>query len=350
MAAIAILAAGLFAQTPATPDAWAKQGVERLRAGQTAEAIAALRNAAAARPQNAEYRFFLGLALYQAGQTNLAREELAKVLAANANDARALHLDGLCLLKLGKLREGAGTLESSLKANPANPPAALTLATTRVSLGDVDEAEQLLRGPLAAAPPAARKLVRGMILNAKGRYREAEQILAEAAREDPKLPMVRNQLGYTLMLLGDYPAAIRQFESELRLVPGDFQASANLAWILVQEREFDKAAPLLEQAIRQRPDSPGLHYLVAQVSLHRREVDQAREALERAIALQPDFRAAHVLLARVYARQNRRDDAARQQAIIAQLTADEQKRNLGGSQSYGGSVSPPGFGASGGRP
>lgn len=320
-----------------------------LRAGQAKDAIATFRAALTAAPNDPSTRFLLALALYQSNDLAPARTELAKVLAASPKDGRALHLDALCLLKMGSLKEGAAGLERALAANPANGAAALTLATTYVSLGETGKAQALIDGPLKTAPAAGTKLVRGMILNAAGRYREAEEALSEAIAADPRLPTAHNELGYTRMLLGDYPAAIREFERELAIAPGDFGAAANLAWILVQEREFDRAEPLLIEALRQQPDKAGLQYLIGQLWLHKRDLPKAAAALERAVALQPEFRAAHVLLARVYARQNRPGDVARHSAIVAKLTEAEQDRNVQSGETYGGRAAPPSF-TGGGRP
>jgi tetratricopeptide (TPR) repeat protein len=331
---------GLFAQAPADVETLAAQGVAQLRSGRTRDAVGTLRQAIGMRPEAARLRFLLGLALYQAGDWREARTELAHVLAANPADGQALHLEGLCRLKLGDLRGGAEALEESLRANPSNGAAALTLATTYVSLRDVEKAESLLDGPLRNAEPAQRDLLRGMILNVRGRYREAEPELQKGIAADPRLPGLHNQLGYTQMLLGDYPAAIRAFEQELKLVPNDFNACSNLGWLFVQEREYERAKPFVTEASRQAPGNAGLLYLAAQVRWSERDFAAAAEALEKAVEIEPGFRAAHVLLARVYGRQNRPDDVARQQTIIARLTAAEQERNLESSDGYGARTQP----------
>jgi tetratricopeptide (TPR) repeat protein len=326
-----------------------ERGVAQLRGGQAKDAVETFRAALAARPDDLSTRFLLALALYRSNELAAARNELAKVLAASPKDGRALHLDALCLLKMGDLKNGAAGLERALAVAPSNGAAALTLATTYVSLGEIGKAQALIDGPLQGAPPAVRNLVRGMILNAAGRYREAEAALSQAIEADPKLPTAHNQLGYTRMLLGDYPAAIREFERELQIAPGDFGATANLAWILVQEREFERAEPLLVEALRQQPDKAGLQYMMGQVWLHKRDLARAASALERAVTLEPEFRAAHVLLARVYARQNRPGDVARHTAIVAKLTAAEQERNVQSGETYGGRTAPPSFTAGGPR-
>ena len=321
-----------LAIAPGRVDALSNLGAVWLRLGRASEAAASFRKALATRPDLIQVRFFLGLALYQSGQFAGARTELGKVLAAQPGEARALHLDALCLLKLDRLDEGVRLLERVLAAPGApNTQAAVTLATAYISLGELDKAEALLAG---RSSPAVQ-LAQGALLNARNRHREAEGVLVAAREADPQLPSVHNQLGYTRMLLGDYVAAVEDFEKELAIAPKDFQATANLGWIHVQERNYEKALGFLVEAQRQKPDNAGLSYLMGQVRSSRNEWAAAATSLEAAVRKQPEFRAAHVLLARVYARLNRLADLAREQALIARLNEAEQVRSAASGEGYG---------------
>lgn len=325
-----------IALDPARIDARGNLGMVQLRLGDAAAAIASFETVLARRPEMGQVRFYLALAHYQTGRCDRAGVELDRLLAADPRDGRALHLAGMCLLKLDRIETGVDLLERAVGVNPANRAALLTLATAYASLKEHEKAEELLRGPLAGRETPETQLVRGTLLNAQGKYREAEAVLAAAAAGAGKLPAVRNELGYTRMLLGDYASARREFEAELRLTPGDFNASANLGWLLAQDREHARAAPLIAEALRQKPANPGLLYLMGQVHLAEGALEKAVEALSRAVELRPEFRAAHVLLARIFARLNRPDDVAREQAWIARLTREEQDRNAGSSVGYGG--------------
>lgn len=329
-------------------DARANLGAVLLRMGMAAPAVDQFEKVLALRPDLLPVRFFLGLAYFQSDRFAPARAELQRVLAAQPGDARALHLDALCLLKLDRLEEGARALERVVQTAPGNTAAVLTLATTWVSLGETDKAQAMIEGPLAGHPPEHASLVRGMLFNVRGKYREAESALRQAAAANPKLPTLHNQLGYTLMLLGDYAAAVREFETELSLSPRDFNASANLGWIHAQEREFEDAAPFLAEALAQKPDNAGILYLMGQAWLAKGEPAKAAAALEKSVTHQPGFRAAHVLLARAYARLGRGGDAAREQGVITRLNAEEQARNLQSAASYGEAAAPaPEFSGSG---
>ncbi len=324
---------------PQRVDAMANLGAVFLRTGQPDQAAARFRQALALRPEMPQLGFFLGLALYEAGRFDEAHQALVAFLKRVPGDARGLHLNGLCLLKLDRLDEGIRLLEESLAKAPDNRAAKTTLATALVSVGELSRAEELVSG--SEGPEV--QLVRGMVLNAKGRYREAETALLAARQANPRLPSLNNQLGYTLMLLGDYPGAIRAFEAELAISPKDFNAGANLGWILVKDREFDRAEALLAGALKARPSNAGVLYLLGQVWSSKGETARAVEALERVVAQKPSFRAAHVLLARGYAKLGRAADAGRVQAAIRKLTDEEQARNLGSHESYADRPTAPDF-------
>ncbi|MDX2153178.1 MAG: tetratricopeptide repeat protein [Bryobacteraceae bacterium] len=319
-----------LALSPKMPEALANLGTVYLRLGMPERAAAQLKAASELRPAMAPLKFFHGLSLYEGGRYAEAHEVLAKFLEQMPGDARGLHLDGLCLLKLDRYEEGRRQLEQSLARQPGNQPAKVTLATAYVAAGNLERAATLIEG----LQGADADLVRGMILNSKGQYREAEKVLMAALASNPKLPSLNNQLGYTLMLLGDDAGAIRAFEAELQLAPKDFNASANLGWILVKQREFARAEALLSEALKAKPANAGVLYLLGQVWSSIGETVKAVAALEQVVKQKPSFRAAHVLLARGYAKTGRTADAERLQAVIRKLTEEEQARNLGANESY----------------
>jgi Flp pilus assembly protein TadD len=329
----------LLKAEPGRVDAQANLGSLYLRLNHPAEAVRMFEAASQRMPAHREIRFLLALSRFQTGDTEGARDGLAPLLAPPA-DTRALYLEGMCLLRQEKVREAIPALEKAAELAPANPEVQLTLVTTYVSLRQLDKAAALIDGPLAGFPAAA-KLVNGMILNLAGKHTDARRTLEEAVKENPRLATLRNQLGYTFMLLGDAERAIREFEEELKINPRDFHAQANLGWVLVQERDFSRAGPMLEQALAMRPGNAGLLYLMAQVWMARGDWGKAAPLLEKATEIQPAFRAANVLLARVYSRQGKQAEAMALREKIARLEHEEQERNIQSRDGYGAGTAKP---------
>jgi tetratricopeptide (TPR) repeat protein len=198
-----------------------------------------------------------------------------------------------------------------------------------------------MEGPLRGREQAESLLAKGMLLNARGKYQEARKELQRAAGINATLAGLHNQLGYTEMLLGDDSAAVAEFQKELAVRPLDFQANANLGWILLRDRKFAEAEAVLARALQAKPKHPGALFLQGQLWFQTGETEKARQNLEQVVAARPGFRAAHVLLARAYGKLNRPEEMRRTQAVIAKLTQEEQARNAGGSESYGGQTRTP---------
>jgi len=315
--------------SPKRVDALSNLGLVYLNLGAHDKAIERLSQALSIQPDLHMVRLFLAFAHFRAGQFGPAEREVAQVVAAHPGHPKALHLLGLSLLKLDRMLEGVAALEAALQADPNNSEAAKTLATAYIQLSEVAQAEALLDGPLGSTGDAEVHLVRGTILNAKGEYRAALQELSKAKELNDGLPMLHTQLGYALMFLSEPEQAMNEFLAALAQNPADFEANGYLGWLYLREKRHQEASARLLAALAQKPDSSALLYMIAQVYRADGENEKAAEVLERVVKQRPDFIPAHVLLATTYSRLRRSEDYAREQAIIRQLTKNEQERNLG---------------------
>lgn len=320
--------------TPNRVDARANLGLVYLNLGQNERAIEHLSRVLTVQPALSSVRMFLGLALFRANQIEAAERELTRVLDAQPAHPLALHLLGLCRLKRDQIEEGIRALEAALQANPANADAVYTLATAYVGSGEIEKAEALLEGPLQQKTSAEAYLIRGSILNARRNAKAALQELTQARRLNEKLPTLQTQLGYTYLLLLEYEKATNEFLNALKQDPNDYHANAYLGWLHIQEKRFSEAAERLQAAQRQKPDNATILYQLGQIHHNNGQVEKAASMLERAVQLRPAFIPAHVLLARVYSKLKRTEEYAREQALIRQLTEQEQERNLGPHERY----------------
>jgi tetratricopeptide (TPR) repeat protein len=319
---------------PRRVDALANLGLVYLNLGQNEKAIETLSKTLALKPDLTSVRMFLGLARFRAEQFEAAHQELVNVLEAQPGHPQALHLLGLCRLKLDRIEEGALALEAALQANPNNVEAAYTLATAYVGIGEIEKAEALLEGPLREKTSAEAHLVRGSILNARKQAQAALAELTRAQQLNAKLPTLQTQIGYAYLLLVEYDKAAGEFRAALRQTPDDYHANAYLGWLHIQEKRYTEAAEYLQAAQHQKPDNATILYQLGQIHHSNGQVEKAASMLERAVHLRPDFIPAHVLLARVYSKLKRTEEFTREQALIRQLTEQEQQRNLGSQEQY----------------
>lgn len=319
---------------PNRVDARANLGLVSLNLGRNEKAIEHFRLALTLQPDLPSVRMFLGLAHFRANQIEAAQRELTMVLQAQPGHPQALHLLGLCLLKLDRIEDGIHALEAALQANPNNADAAYTLATAYVGSGEIEKAEALLEGPLREKTSAEAHLVRGSILNARKNAKAALEELTRARQLNERLPTLQTQLGYAYLLVPEYEKAASAFMLALKQDPNDYHANAYLGWLHIQEKRYPQATERLLLALRQKPENATILYQLGQLQQINGQVEMAVTTLERAVKLRPDFIPAHVLLARIYSKLKRTAEFAREQALIRQLTAQEQERNLGTQESY----------------
>ncbi|HVG30003.1 MAG TPA: tetratricopeptide repeat protein [Pyrinomonadaceae bacterium] len=125
-----------------------------LRAGRTGEAVAAIRQALAAAPDNRNYLALLEEAIRQGGDTGGAIDELKRMVAANPADAEANAMLARAQARMGKTDDAVATLRAVLakSAKGSKEQTTLTDALAQV-LSDAmryDEAiaayEELLKG------------------------------------------------------------------------------------------------------------------------------------------------------------------------------------------------------------
>lgn len=199
-------------------------GAALLGLGEHDAAIQALGAVVEKNPKLAEAHFHLARAYRASGRTEEAQRELKVFTALKTNpfkpfDQRAELEQGLWRRAEALLREGreAEALAVFATGNaPGNQPAFL-VGALYYSFGRYDAAEVLLRRALREAPdlPKVRAYL-GLTCLEQGRLSEAEELLAEESRRDPRdsfVMMALGQLAYRKKSWGE--AAQRLEESRV---------------------------------------------------------------------------------------------------------------------------------------
>jgi tetratricopeptide (TPR) repeat protein len=141
--------------------------------------------------------------------------------------------------------------------------------------------------------------------------------------------------------MGDAPGAMEALRRELAVNPNHFDAHLLLALLLRQDSRDDESRAHVEKALALRPGDPGALYQLALVQVASGELEPARRTLEPLVRENPDFTEAHVSLATVYYRLGRREDGAREQAIVQKLKAEQKAREDAERERRGTSTSLP---------
>jgi len=118
----------------------------------------------------------------------------------------------------------------------------------------------------------------------------------------------------------------------LDLNVNDFEANLQMGNLRKDQQKFAEASTYLERATTIRPEDLVARKLLASLRLQTGRTDEAVTMLEALVKEAPEMVEAHVMLATGYNRLKRKDDAAREQAIIDKLNAQIQAKQKGGGE------------------
>jgi len=120
------------------------------------------------------------------------------------------------------------------------------------------------------------------------------------------------QKGWSLISLGDYPAAVQALTKALTLSPGDTQAESLLGWAEMLNEDYDDALQTFQKVLNQEPANSLARINVGYICLKKRIFGEAIEHLSKAIRLDNDKKAtlyAHYYLGLVYLEREMYEDA-----------------------------------------
>lgn len=140
----------------------------------------------------------------------------------------------------------------------------------------------------------------------------------EVLRLQPNAPGVRYELG-RLLSENQTEEPIKLFEEELALDPNHYLAAGRLGRIYVALQQPDKAIPLLERALQGDPALVAEQKALGQAWAAKREFSRALPYYEGAARANPGDPQIHFLLAQTYQALGRKEDAARERALVQRL-------------------------------
>ncbi len=121
--------------------------------------------------------------------------DLRTILAREPENAMALNALGYTLSdRTTRYAEARELIEKAHKLNPDDPAVLDSLGWVNYRLGNLDEAERLLRLALERFPDHEVAAHLGEVLWAKGQQREARKVWAKALEEQPDSPVLRSTL------------------------------------------------------------------------------------------------------------------------------------------------------------
>lgn len=196
-------------------------------------------------------------------------------------------IEGLQLQRFGEAQKrhsqgdvlGALRIYQQLLDALPTQPALLTYAALALSqLGREDAAKAMAQRALAALPArgaVAERVVLSTVLRRLGQLAEAEQILREALAESPNAA-ARNNLALVLMQRGQFDEADRLFAEAQAELPEDAAPALNRMRIALARSDYEAAEARLQEAKDIQPGHLDIPLMEARLALA--EADPARAA------------------------------------------------------------------------
>jgi tetratricopeptide (TPR) repeat protein len=242
-----------------------------LRAGQSADAIAPLREAALLEPFNSTIQHDLGLACLEVGCVPDAIAALRWAVASNPRYGDAYFRLGIALEKLGDIGAAIAAYDRATELLPSLTEAWFRAGALVYTLGHRDEAIGCFRRATATGGKTSfGRLGKARALLTEGRNQEAEQVLRQTLAHDPTNAMAYDLLGYLLSEFGLFDEARECFERAISIAPllaGSYYELVRCRPItrdddgLLQRMEAALATPGLEAA-----QSLRLHLAIGKVA------------------------------------------------------------------------------------
>ncbi len=191
-----------------------------LQAGQPAQAIAPLRDAALLQPSNATVWHDLGLACLEVGLVPDAIGALRQAVGSNPRYTDAYFRLGIALEKAGDLRGAILAYDRATELLPSLTEAWFRAGALVFMLGHRDEAIGCFRRAAATGPRTSfGRLGAARALLTEDRDAEAEKVLRQTVALDPSNAMAHDLLGNLLAEFGRFDEAEACFARAIELAP-----------------------------------------------------------------------------------------------------------------------------------
>lgn len=198
--------------------------------------------------------------------------------------------------------------------------------------GDVDSARAGYLEVLREAPehPAALNLL-GTLDAQLGNLVDAERLLRKAISHAPREGAYYTNLAGILQQAGRHTEAVQAYRLALRIDPGQPEVLNNFGALLLESGQVEEAEGCFRKVLELRPEAPEVHNNLGRALNNQRRFEEALLAFSRAVQLDPNFARAYNNLGHVYRALGRNTHAAAsfQQAITLDENLADAYRNLG---------------------
>jgi tetratricopeptide (TPR) repeat protein len=305
---------------PKWAEGWWSLGTLEYDRNNYASAARAFRQLLPLAPKDGTAYVMLGLCEFELGQDDAALKHLeeGKNLGIATNpQLRVVTLfhDGILLLSAGKFRAAEENFSGLCEDSIPNEEVVKNLGLAVFRLSPKFD-------PPPGTPGAGIILRAGhaACITAQRKYHQARKEYSELVAEYPSYPNIHYVFGKFLAEI-DVPAAIAEFQQELKNNPRDINSRLEIA---ATQYKLDSVAgiPYAEEALRINPHIPFAHYLLGLLYLDTDDYQKAIPELEIAQKAFPKDKKVYFALGSAYSRAGRKQDAEKARAGMERLNKE----------------------------
>lgn len=215
--------------------------------------VACLPAAAQRRPKNPDkdpqYQYEKGVVALNYGLLDEAVRYGNLAVSLDPKSYNGYVLLGNAHFRKGEFAQAVAAFEKAVELKPELAEPRVNLATAAFEAGDLAKAEAELKQADAIKPDAAVNFYLAKIYYGQKKYEPALAEIQKSIVGNPQNAGAYNIKGVILNELERYPEAIGSFQAGLILAPDDISLQINLGLAYVNNKEPDKARPVLEKAL-----------------------------------------------------------------------------------------------------
>ena len=324
----------VLAAEPDNVGAHGNLAVVHMRRKEWTAALSELRAAQRLAPKMPGIRLNMGLVYYRQADYQHAIQPFESVVRDQPENTQARYLLGLCYFFKERYTEAAQTLEPlwPQESGNLNYLYVVSIAANKAGMAELDRraTTHLIE---IGHDSAEFHLIIGKAHVGAGMYDRAMEEFQQAARIDPKLPLVHYFLGTEYRRQNDFERARQEFLKDIAIapdVPYDYDELGAVCYALDQIPDAER---YFKQALRLDPGLGTSDYGLAKIYKQQGKYGAALAALDAAGAIDPQSSSVYFLRGQILFAMGRRGEAKSQfdeAARLKQATRDELERKISG--------------------
>jgi tetratricopeptide (TPR) repeat protein len=257
--------------------------LERLK-GQANDASAFYEKALKIDPQNVEGQVGLGQLHFAALKLSKALQHFQRAQIAAPKHLEAGTGSAQCYILLGKPLKAQKVLQKLRPHHPKKPVIPFLLGKVEASVKNWDAAEKSFKVAIQQKPSYFDPYRELSLVHAqKGDAAAALQVLADANKQLPGSPLVRDAEGMIYLVTGDLASAKAKFGEAARLDPSLNRAQFHLGIALMRLGELEQAKERFQIVYKRNDSYPGLAERLGELHVRSNEYKEAALSYDRAL-------------------------------------------------------------------